>query len=278
MMTKDVHRKIENILLMGCDVDKEACFRETALTEAEKRFHTDAIVVLSLNRENGQIKLVSLMRDIWVSIPGYGMGKLNVVFRRGGPELIMKVVNDAFHLNVRNYVLAGMDDMVRIVDLFGGVTMEISDEEAGYINDRVPEVLFLTERGGDIPSLEKGGRCHLCGVQAVAHVRNRTIGYIEGRENRIHDLIRVFAAKARDEMSTPQLLITGARSLKYVRTNIGILKGLSLVRSCLKADLSEVKTYHAPKEGTYVVKRDGTWRMETDFSSAALYLWFFLLS
>ena len=168
--------------------------------------------------------------------------------------------------------------MRRIVDLFGGVTLEISDEEAGYINDRVPEVLFFTERGGDIPSLEKGGRCHLCGVQAVAHVRNRTFGYIEGRENRINDLICVIAAKARNEMSIPQLLITGIRSLKYVLTNIGILKGLSLIRFCLKTNLSEVKTYHAPAEGTYVVKRDGTWRIETDFDRAVLYLWYFLLS
>lgn len=278
MKTRDIHKRIENILLMGCDIYGEACYEGRELTEAEKRYNSDAMVVLSLDKDSGRIKMASLMRDVWVNIPGYGMEKLNAAFRLGGPELAIQVVNDSFHLNIRKYAFVGIDDMIRVVDLFGGVDMELSDEEAEYINDWVPDVLILTQRKEDIPILERGGYHHLCGVQAVAHVRNRTIGFMAGRENRAHNLIRAFVSKAKSEMSIPQILITAARSLAYIRTNIGVLHGLFLIRFCLKTDLSQVETYHAPAEGTYVVKRDGPWRMETDLIRATVYLWAFLLS
>ena len=278
MKTRDIHKRIENVLLMGCDMYGEACYEGRELTETEKRNNTDAMVVLSLNKDSGRIKLVSLMRDVWVNIPGNGMRKLNAAYRLGGPELAMQVINDSFHLNIRKYALVGIDDMIRIVDLFGGVDMEISEEEAEFINDWVPDVRILTKREEDIPVLERGGLHHLCGVQAVAHVRNRTMGFMVGRENRAHNLIRAIVSKAKSEMSIPRILITAARSLAYIRTNIGILHGLSLIRFCLKADLSQVETYHAPAEGTYVVKRDGPWRMETDLIRATVYLWAFLLS
>ena len=91
MKTRDIHKRIENILLMGCDIYGEACYEGRELTEAEKRNNSDAMVVLSLDKDSDRIKMASLMRDVWVNIPGYGMEKLNAAFRLGGPELAMQV-------------------------------------------------------------------------------------------------------------------------------------------------------------------------------------------
>ena len=70
--------RFEQILLLGCDVNTTPIFEDTA-TEEDRCQRSDIIVVLSLDRVRRKIALIDVMRDVWVSIPGHGMGKLNDV-------------------------------------------------------------------------------------------------------------------------------------------------------------------------------------------------------
>lgn len=267
--------RFEQILLLGCDVNKAPIIDKTA-TEEDRCQRSDMIVVLSLDRVRRKIALIDVMRDVWVSIPGHGMGKLNDAVVYGGPELAMQVINDHFHLCIRKYVRISVNGLVDLVDLFGGVDVKLSEAEATYINEWMPNVKFITERDENVPLITSAGMNHLNGMQTLAHVRNRTIGYIEGRENRTNDVLKSMARKAKKEMSMQECLRFAMEARSYVTTNLNASDIVSLLRFGLHNDPDMIATYHAPAEGTYEVKNDFTWRMEVDFEKASQELWHFI--
>lgn len=263
------------ILLMGCDVDNHKMKDHTA-TEKDRCRNSDTMVVLSLDRRVGRVKLISLMRDTWVNIPGHGMKKLNAAVVFGGPKLAVQVVNDAFDLNIRKYALITVYDLVRLVDAAGGLDLDLTREEGNYINEWMPNVRLITGLEDDVPEIVHDGINHLNGMQTLAHVRNRSVGYMAGRENRAHQVLAAIASKVRNEMTLPQIFRFFLLCKKHIRTNIHISDLLPLIPFAFKVNPSDIGTYHAPAEGTYTVKREPSWHMETDFERARILLWDFL--
>ena len=268
-------KKYENILIMGCDVRSDISKVDNP-TEKEKCMRSDAMVVVSLHKETGRIKMVSLERDVLVGVHGYGYIKLNSPVVYGGPKFAMKVINDNFHLNIKKYIMTGISNMIEFVDSIGGIDIELTDKEAQYIDEWMPNVRIVSKKNDEVPPLITGGMRHLNGMQTVAHARNRAIGYVYARGDRINDVIRVIVKKIKTEYTYTQIIGIGLRSLKYVRTNIGILKGLKLLRLGMRTDLKDIPTYHAPENGTFEEKGYGLYFLEVDFEQATERLWDFL--
>ena len=276
-MTEDCEekKKYYNILLLGCDV-LEGIAEIEAPSKEQKCMRSDAMVVASINRADRKIKLVNLMRDMWVDIPGRGKGKLNAPVVYGGPKLAVKVVNDNFGLNIKKYVVVSINDMIDLIDMIGGIDLELTANDVLFIDEWMGDLKNITHRDVDVVPLQTEGMKHLNGMQAVNHARDRIFGYMIGRENRINNVIKAIINKVKNEMSFSQIIRLAISSLKHVKTNIGILEGLYVISLGLKADLNNIDTYHAPEEGTYEVKRDGTWRMEVDFPKASEKIWNFI--
>ena len=87
---------------------------------------TDTIMLLHIPR-SGQATLVSLPRDSYVSIPGYGMDKINAAFTYGGPQLLTQTVEEATGLRVDHYAEIGMGGLAHVVDAVDGI--EVCPEE-----------------------------------------------------------------------------------------------------------------------------------------------------
>lgn len=83
---------------------------------------TDTIMILHLPR-TGQPTLVSVPRDSYVNIPGWGMDKINAAFTVGGPELLTQTVEEATDLRIDHYAEIGMGGLANMVDALGGVEM-----------------------------------------------------------------------------------------------------------------------------------------------------------
>lgn len=83
---------------------------------------TDTIMILHLPR-TGQPTLVSVPRDSYVSVPGWGMDKINAAFTVGGPELLTQTVEEATGLRIDHYAEIGMGGLANMVDAIGGVEM-----------------------------------------------------------------------------------------------------------------------------------------------------------
>ena len=83
---------------------------------------SDTVMLLHIP-SSGPAVLVSLPRDSYVNIPGFGMNKLNAAYAFGGPKLLAKTVQDATGLRVDHYMGIGFGGLVNVVDAVGGVRM-----------------------------------------------------------------------------------------------------------------------------------------------------------
>lgn len=133
---------------------------------------SDVMIVAHIDESLKKACLLSIPRDSYVQIPGYGRKKINEAYALGGAELAVKTVEQLTGMKIRNYLVMDFDEFKWVVDLFGGVevTLErpISDPKVGYI-----------------PS----GNQHLDGSKALIMARSRD--YPQGDLERVRQQQRI---------------------------------------------------------------------------------------
>ncbi len=120
----DISSSGTNYLLVGSDSRAGLSKAEqkrlrTGSTEGQR---TDTIMIMHVPAI-GAPTLVSIPRDSWVGIPGYGQGKINSAFAVGGPELLVTTVEQATGLHIDNYVEIGFAGVAETTDALGGVRL-----------------------------------------------------------------------------------------------------------------------------------------------------------
>ena len=115
-------KHVINILLIGQD-----------RREGESRARSDTMILVSVNTERKSISLVSLMRDLYVQIPGYSDNRINAAYQWGGMELLDETVLENFGVEVDGNVEADFEQFETIIDILGGVDVEMSKGEAEYM-------------------------------------------------------------------------------------------------------------------------------------------------
>lgn len=128
----NVHKDIDNILLIGTDERDEEFTRSRA----------DSMMILSINSRENTLRLVSLERAIGVSIPDVGDDWLTHVFAYGGPELLLQTVRSYFKVDVSRYVRVNFYVFETAITDIGGVEIDLSEAEAEWLNDIAQEDKF----------------------------------------------------------------------------------------------------------------------------------------
>ncbi|MBO7362546.1 MAG: LCP family protein, partial [Lachnospiraceae bacterium] len=166
---------VTNILLIGND----------SRTNGEDG-RSDAMIIVSISTRTGKVLMTSVLRDIYVEIPGYGSNRLNAAYAWGGPELLMKTIEQNFDIPVNRYVLVNFEAFANVVDAVGGIDLELTPDEVIWLNAYLNEYNELRgkEFGYDYIYQLEGGMLHLNGAQALAYSRNRYIGMDFGRTER----------------------------------------------------------------------------------------------
>lgn len=137
---------------------------------------SDAILIASVNKRTGEINLISILRDSYVSIEGYGDTKINAAYSYGGASLAVKTLNQTFDLDITDYVTVNFAELAQIIDAAGGVTIEITAEEAEQINKNLDDAAEEDMTVQEVTYVEvKDGTVTLNGDQAVAYSRIRKI-------------------------------------------------------------------------------------------------------
>ena len=162
-----------NLLLMGTD-HREG---ETDLPR------TDTIIVASLDPQTHSAGVLSLPRDLWVSIPGYGNDRINAAYdygerekTGGGPQLARRTVEQLLGVPIHHYALIGFAGFERLVNQVGGVVLDV---ERPLKDDEYPSEKYSLRRIFIQPGLQR-----MDGETALWYVRSRHADSDFGRARR----------------------------------------------------------------------------------------------
>src|SRR5438094_3628760 len=112
-----------NILLLGSDNDQK--FPQDALL-------SQTMIVVSVDPAHHQVTLLSLPRDLWVEIPGFGHAKIDLAYARGGAPLARAAVEKAFKIPIHYYAWIGLKGLVRVVDRLGRIDVDVLEPLLDY--------------------------------------------------------------------------------------------------------------------------------------------------
>ncbi len=223
----------------------------------------DSTMVLTIDRRHGQIKLTSIQRDSYLPVKDHGKDKLTHAYAYGGAELMLRTINENFRMNITEYVVLDYKNVADIVDLLGGIELEISEGERKEIN-RISK-----EMDPDVTKVKEAGMVHLNGLQATAYARIRKIDTETQRTQRQRTVISKLLKKLKDKKVSeyPALLqqLAAIPSCSLSKTEIA---GMAI--SLLGCD-SEIRQYVIPSEeddaigGSY----GGFWCWRYDIDAAA---------
>jgi LCP family protein required for cell wall assembly len=106
----------QTYLIVGSDS------REGWVDDGTVGARTDTIMLIH-QPENGPTAMISIPRDSYVEIPGYGGNKINAAFAFGGPQLLVQTVEQLSGLTIDRYVEVGFLGVTGLVDAIGGVEL-----------------------------------------------------------------------------------------------------------------------------------------------------------
>ena len=134
--------------------------------------NSDVIIICSVNRENGEIKMASVYRDTYLKVGDRNpYRKINEAYARGGPEQAMKALSENLDIAVDDFVSVNWKAVADAVNNLGGVDIDVTEAEFKQINGYITSVVENT--GVYSQHLKAPGFQHLDGVQAVAYCRLR---------------------------------------------------------------------------------------------------------
>jgi polyisoprenyl-teichoic acid--peptidoglycan teichoic acid transferase len=213
---------IVNIVFFGVDA-----------RNPDEASRSDSIMVVSIDRKTEKVKVTSLMRDMYVPIPGRTNNRINAAYAFGGPALAIKTINSNFGLDVRNYVTIDFFGLKDLVDKVGGVDINIKSYEV--------------ERSG----VSKPGLQTLNGEQALAYSRIRKVGNAdyERTERQRRVLNELFKKiKAQGAVKLPGLV---SILLPYVETSLANSEIIELALDAFKFDTENIEQLRIPVNGTF---------------------------
>lgn len=206
--------KIKNIALFGIDA-----------TDGETG-RSDSIMIATLDPVHNKLKITSVMRDSYVYIDGHGQDKINHAYAFGGPELAIKTLNENFGLNIEDFVSVNFSSLPTIINILGGIDIEITQEELEYINSYIDDI--NAKDGTYSPHISYAGVQHLDGTQALAYSRIRyTSGGDYERTQRHRTVLNALFNKLTSTSVTSYNSLLN-EVLPYVQTNLNAGDILSL--------------------------------------------------
>lgn len=226
-----------NILLIGQDRRK-----------GEGRARSDAMILCTINRSAKTVTMSSFMRDMYVQIPGKSDNRINASYAMGGMELLNETILKNFGVTIDGNVEVDFSGFQRVIDLVGGIDLELTEAEAKYLNRRGN---WDVEDNAGEWSL-KAGVNHMNGSQALAFSRIRKVGNGDfGRTNRQRTVLNALIEKSRDmSLSEINNLLREVLPLMTTDMTDKEILGYVMMLFPMLSDL-KIQTQQIPADGTY---------------------------
>ena len=224
--------EIINILLVGAD-------KRESWTEAGR---SDSCMIATIDLKHKQLKLASLMRDMYVEIPGRGMHKFNAAYSYGGVELLYKTVLTNFGIKVKGYAIVDFAAFKKVIDALGGVEIKLTQEEYDILMKRYHRTSVLKL---------KPGVNNMNGTQALAYCRLRQDKNADfGRTQRQRYVLTQILKKMKTKPKRKWFKILNA-ALPEVTTDIKEDDIINYMLKVLLIGNTEIEQFRVPIDGSY---------------------------
>ena len=227
-----------NVLLLGTD-ERKHDFAVNA--------RADSIMILSIDKENKTMKLVSVQRGMGVPIlEGAYKGQYDWIthcLRYGGAELVMKEIRECLRVDVNRYVRVNFDSFADLIDAVGGVDIELTALEAQGLNGEVRTNAYAKHKMYE-------GVNHLDGYDALQYSRLRYIDSDWKRIERQRKVIQAVVHKAQG-LNLIELNDVANTILPMINTNLTKTEILDLVLFAPNVIGADIEQMSVPQKGTY---------------------------
>ncbi len=198
--------------------------------------NSDVIMIASINKDTGEIRLVSVFRDTYLKVSDSSYNKINSAYATGGPQQAVKALNQNLDLDITDYVTFNWKAVATGINILGGVDIELSKAELHYINSYITETVKSTGIGS--VQIKGTGMHHLDGVQAVAYARLRYMDNDFARTERQRKVVtQAFEKAKKADLNTLNGLL--GNMLSMVATNLTWQDGLDAIANINKYHLGE---------------------------------------
>lgn len=133
---------------------------------------SDSIIIASLNNKTREVRMVSVYRDTLLDVSQGSYEKCNSAYSLGGPKQALDMLNMNLDLDITEYVTVDFAAVSDVIDLLGGLDIEINEAEIAPLNKYVKETAKVAGKKGI--KINKAGVQHLDGVQATTYARIRS--------------------------------------------------------------------------------------------------------
>nr|WP_083413159.1 LCP family protein [Bacillus mediterraneensis] len=218
-----------NILILGSDAT------------GKDKPRADTIMIGSYNKEKGTYKLVSVMRDCYVDIPGHGKNKINAAFAFGGPELLRKTIKSNFGIDLQYYAVVDFEGFVRLIDeaFPNGVKVDVEK--------RMEENIGVTIEPGE----QRLDGEHLLGYVRFRQDAVGDFGRVERQQKAIKDVADQLVSVSTFR-KLPKLL---GVVMPFVTTNMDTGDVLFIAKGFITTENRNIETLRLPVDGTFENKR-----------------------
>lgn len=272
--------KLEKLDINILDTDKLEAYRDTgpytniALFgldsregELGKGVQSDSIMIASINNETNDVTLTSVFRDTLLQQQDGTYEKANSAYHDGGPEAAISMLNRNFDLDITKYVTVNFNALVDVIDMLGGIEVDLTQEEAFYTNGYAAETARVVGQEM-VPIEEEAGTQLLDGVHAVGYARIRyTDGNDFKRTERQREVLQKVADKAKkaDVLTLNKIL---DKVFPQISTNLTVSDMMGFATNIL--DYNIVNTSGFPYEVTTsenVKKHSGSYVVPIGFAN-----------
>ena len=247
--------RVLNVLLVGVDYGDE----EVVMFNGAYLPRSDSMILISVNTINGVFNMVSLSRAAYVAIPGHGNKRLNTAHAYGGASMLVDTVQQNYKIRIDKYVTVDISGFEQIVNILGGVTVELTAAEAQAVLGR-----------------SSAGAYELNGAEAVAYSRLRSIDSDRMRTGRQRAVLNAIASKLK-RSSAVTLVNLMDEILPLVTTNFSKTELLAQIAKAPKYLTMGVHEDIIPHVPYPLSTRDGkevlilNWEEETKYIHDLLY-------
>ena len=248
-LTKD--KGYKHYLLLGVD----------GIESGFKGKRSDAIMIVSINENDGRLVITSIPRDTYVYIEGKGYAKITHAYAYGQAKLTMETIENNFDIDIEHYYTINFDGMEELVDLVGGIPMTLTQAESDNIRD------FFGVPG------THAGENNLTGIQALTYCRIRMIDSDFQRTERQYKVLMALYDKAK-EMSVTQYPSLLKTIYDYMYTDASLADCISLATDVMGMGLDSMENVLLFSNDNATGKKiNGTYYLVPDDMEATITEW-----